>query len=62
MKHSYTCPECGSTRIGHHHDSVDAVSQGAGDETRFAHVLNGLHWREKPLAEPKYRDDVVPND
>lgn len=62
MSGTHTCPECGSTRMEHHHGGAEAASQASERDTRFAQVLNGLQWREKPLAPPQHRDDIVPND
>lgn len=64
MSYAETCPTCGSARMDEDqaHDSSVAVSQTSSRETRFAQVLNGHQWREKPLAPPRDRDDLVPND
>jgi hypothetical protein len=62
MSYEFTCPDCGSTRQGHHHDGTDAVSRTSERDVNFARVLNGTQWREKPEVAPQYRDDVVPND
>ena len=61
MSHTVTCPDCGSTRMEHHHGDA-AGARESEREVKFAQVLNGLQWREKPLAPPRHRDDVVPND
>lgn len=64
MSYVDSCPTCGSARMegAQAHDSSVAVSQTSSRETRFAQVLNGYQWREKPLAPPRDRDDLVPND
>jgi hypothetical protein len=62
MNSAVVCPECGSTRTDHYHDGNVAVSHESRNDVRFAQVLNGLQWREKPLTQPRDRDDVVPND
>jgi hypothetical protein len=62
MSYTVACPDCGSIRLGHHHDGNAAVSQTSERDVKFAQVLNGLQWREKPVAPPRNRDDVVPND
>jgi hypothetical protein len=62
MNSSVVCPECGSARMDHHHDGSVAVSQASVRDVRFAQVLNGQQWREKVIAPPKNRDDIVPDD
>jgi hypothetical protein len=62
MSSTVMCPECGSTRMDHHHDGSAAVSQTSTRDVRFAQVLNGLQWREKTIVPPKDRDDIVPDD
>ena len=62
MSYTQTCPECGSIRMDHHHGGDEATSQKSQRDVRFAKVLNGSHWRQKPVAPPHYRDDIVPND
>jgi hypothetical protein len=64
MSYAQTCPTCGSARMdgNHAHDSAVAVSQTISREVRFAQVLNGSQWREKPISPPQDRDDLVPND
>jgi hypothetical protein len=62
MSYTFTCPECGSTRAGHHHGGTEAASQTSERDVDFARVLNGNQWREKPVVTPQFRDDVVPND
>ncbi len=62
MSYTQTCPECGSTRMEHHHGGDVAASQTSQRDVRFAQVLNGSQWREKPAQPPQYRDDIVPND
>lgn len=64
MSYVATCPTCGSARTDgdQTHDGNVAVSQTSSRDVRFAQVLNGRQWREKPVAQPQYRDDLVPND
>ena len=62
MSKAMICPDCGSTRVDAYHESSDAVSQSNRNDVWFAQVLNGRQWREKPVAPPRDRDDVVPSD
>ena len=64
MSYVDTCPTCGSARntADHAHDSNEAVSQTSSRDVWFAQVLNGAQWKEKPIAPPRDRDDLVPND
>jgi hypothetical protein len=63
MSYPVVCPKCGSTRLEDHLERGNgAGSDASRSETRFARVLNGLEWREKPIAPPRNRDDIVPND
>jgi hypothetical protein len=63
MSYPLVCPDCGSTRLESHlvHGKEAATAKPRTD-VDFARVLNGHQWREKPIAPPRYRDDVVPND
>jgi hypothetical protein len=62
MRTSIACPVCGSIHDDHQH--IEAGAEAAPDQrdVRFAKVLNGRQWRDKPLAPPRNRDDIVPND
>jgi predicted nucleic acid-binding Zn-ribbon protein len=62
MSYTHTCPECGSNRLDHHHGSDVAASHTSERDVRFAQVLNGSQWRQRPDTDPRHRDDIVPND
>lgn len=56
------CPECGAPRSNDRNAHARICSESSRNVLDFFRVLNGTHWREKPNAPPRDRDDIVPND
>jgi hypothetical protein len=63
MSYPIVCPSCGAVQIDDRRSSGKDAAQTQGQSgTTFARILNGTPWKQKPMAPPRHRDDVVPYD